>query len=171
MTSELLSNRLLEIVSRERIAGCTMADESLVPVAIRRWKSYDRRHKKSKNTNLEHRALDLLNSFLEQFPEHNYDELCLKHLADSFSLVLCSSLDNRDSILDKLSPKTCPTCKSESFEAYGRVGHWNGTNGGGIILGAVCDICNTALIYRTNGIPVAHANWSIEPSPMWLNKD
>lgn len=168
MTSESRSKRLMEIVFRERKAGCTMADESLIPIAIRRWNSFERRHKKSKKPTLEHRARDLLKSFLEQFPEYSYDELCLKHLADSFSLVLCSSRESHGKILDRLLARTCPICESVSFEAYGRVGHWDGKNGGGEVLGAVCNTCRTALICRTTGIPTAHAEWSIEPSPMWL---
>ena len=92
MKNETHTKSLNDIVARERSAGCTMADETLVPLAVRRWNSFDRRHKKSKNVTLEHRANDLLKFFLEQYPDHRYDESCLKHLADSFSLALASQL-------------------------------------------------------------------------------
>ena len=107
MNSEMQS-RLFEIVDHERNAGCTMADESLVPIAIRRWNSFNRRHQKSKNLTLEHRANDLLKIFLSQFPDFNYDESCLKHLAQSFALVLCTSTDNRDPNIEKLVTKNLP---------------------------------------------------------------
>ena len=167
MNSEMQS-RLFEIVDHERNAGCTMADESLVPIAIRRWNSFNRRHQKSKNLTLEHRANDLLKIFLSQFPDFNYDESCLKHLAQSFALVLCTSTDNRDPILRNLSPRTCRTCGSSTFDTHGRVGRWIGRNGGGGILGAVCNNCSTAFEYKTCGIPMSHVEWSIQPEPMWL---
>ncbi len=65
-----------------------MADEGLIGPALRRWKSYERRNRRSKDQSLEHRALDLKKGFLALFPNHDYDEACLAHLAQSFAEAL-----------------------------------------------------------------------------------
>ncbi|TWT75787.1 hypothetical protein CA13_73600 [Planctomycetes bacterium CA13] len=169
MRTETDSERLDEIVARERSAGCVMADESLIPIAVRRWKSFERRHQRSKNLTLVHRANDLLKIFLAQFPEHTYDHACLKHLADSFSLVLCASTDDRDPIMSKMAPISCTACGSTSFITHGRIGHWDGPNGGGDMLGAVCNNCELVFVSRVCGIPTAHADWSIDESSIWLD--
>lgn len=80
--------QLRAIVARERDEGCTMADESLIAPALRRWGSYDRRFRKHRTRTLEHRAHDLELGLRELFPDHRYDPGCLQHLARSFTEAL-----------------------------------------------------------------------------------
>jgi len=79
---------LESIIVRERAQGWPMADESLIGPALRRWKSYERRTKHSKDKSFEHRVLDLKKGLLALFPDHTYDEACLAHLARSFADAL-----------------------------------------------------------------------------------
>src|SRR5688500_4909035 len=79
---------LKEIIAKERSDGCLMANERLIAPALRRWRSYERRNRRNKNKSLEHRALDLKKAFLALFPNLNYDEAYLAHLAESFAQVL-----------------------------------------------------------------------------------
>ena len=88
MDNETLHATLAAVIQRDRDAGCCMADESLIEPAIRRWKSYDRRHRCSKTESLETRTADLKKGFLFLFPMHNYDEACLAHVAESFAAIL-----------------------------------------------------------------------------------
>jgi hypothetical protein len=85
---ENLALQLKAIIDREAKDGCSMADDSLIESALRRWKSYDRRFPRHKDKSLEHRAHDLEKGFLALFPDHTYDQLCLRHLAKSFAEVL-----------------------------------------------------------------------------------
>ena len=79
---------LKAIVDRERKDGCTMAHESLIEPALRRWRSYERRFKRHKDKSLKHRAHDLEKGLLETFTDFGYDQLCIQHLAQSFAEVL-----------------------------------------------------------------------------------
>ena len=158
-----------EVIAFERDAGCTMANEFLINVAVRRWNSFERRHKKSKTVTLSQRSKDLLKGFLAQFPEHNYVEACLKHIADSFTLILCSGDDKSGEILNNLSPISCSNCGSIEFEPYGIVGRWEGKDSGGDMIGAVCLRCNTAFRANLWGIPRAHEEWIVEHSPLWIH--
>jgi hypothetical protein len=88
MDDEALHALLTAVIHRERDAGCCMADESLIGPAIRRWKSYERRHRRSKMESLETRAADLKKGFLSLFPAHDYDAACLGHIAESFAAIL-----------------------------------------------------------------------------------
>lgn len=82
------------IIARERQDGCPMADEGLIGPVLRRWKSYARRHRRSKNQSLEDRVLDLKKGLLALFPDQTYDEACLAHLAQSFAAVLSQESPN-----------------------------------------------------------------------------
>ncbi len=75
---------LKSIIEHERENGCPMASELLIVPALRRWTSYERRNKCNKNKTVEHRVLDLKKRLLALFPDLNYDESCLTHLAQSF---------------------------------------------------------------------------------------
>ena len=99
MDHETLHATLAGIVQRDRDAGCCMADESLIEPAIRRWRSYGRRHRRSKTESLESRAADLKKGFLLLFPMYDYDEACLRHIAESFAAVLSGNANQID-ILD-----------------------------------------------------------------------
>ena len=88
MTNSSRADRLVEIVVQEREAGCPMADEALIPVALRRWDSFERRCKKPERATLEDRAHDLLKCFVSQYPKQNYDMACLEHLAQAFASIL-----------------------------------------------------------------------------------
>jgi hypothetical protein len=79
---------LESIISRERKDGCPMAHESLIEPAVRRWRSYERRNRRNKIKQLEHRAHDLEQGLRALFPDHSYDPGCLRHLARSFAEVL-----------------------------------------------------------------------------------
>ena len=92
MDNETLHAMLAGVIQRDRDAGCCMADEFLIEPAIRRWKSYERRHRGSKTESLETRAADLKKGFLLLFPMHNYDEACLGHIAESFAAVLSGNI-------------------------------------------------------------------------------
>lgn len=70
-----------------------MADDSLIEPALRRWNSYERRNSRNKNQSFEHRVLDLKKGLLALFPDHDYDEECLNHLAESFALTLSQESD------------------------------------------------------------------------------
>ena len=91
MDDTTLHVKLAAVIQRDRDAGCCMADESLIEPAIRRWNSYERRHRCSKIESLETRAADLKKGFLLLFPSHNYVEACLEHIADSFAVVLSAN--------------------------------------------------------------------------------
>ena len=169
MNIELQSKRLMEIITRERAAGCPMAGESLVPVAIRRWKTFDRRHKKTKSVTLNHRANDLLKIFLKQYPDFGYDESCLKHLAESFSLALWSTIDDTSSANIDLSPRSCSACGLSLFSAYGLIGHWSGAGGSGDMIGAVCDNCGSAFASKVHGLPTSRDQWTIDETPSWID--
>jgi hypothetical protein len=79
---------LKAIIARERKDGCTMASESLLEPAVRRWKSYERRFRRHKDKSLKHRAHDLEKGLLEWFQDYGYDQGCIRHLAQSFAEVL-----------------------------------------------------------------------------------
>src|SRR5262245_24949900 len=79
---------LQAIIDRERNDGCTMASESLIAPALRRWRSYDRRFKNHKGKSLRHRAHDLERGLLQVVPDHSYDQGCIRHLAQSFAYIL-----------------------------------------------------------------------------------
>ncbi|MBW3596370.1 MAG: hypothetical protein KY475_03735 [Planctomycetes bacterium] len=85
---EAIRSAMTKLIRLEKTDGCSMADESLIAPAIRRWRSYARRNKKNKNQTLEHRAHDLNKALVELFPEHNYDPGCLRHIAESFAEIL-----------------------------------------------------------------------------------
>jgi hypothetical protein len=79
---------LKSIIERERKDGCPMAHENLIQPAVRRWKSYERRNKRSKDKSLAHRAHDLEKGLLRLFPDYSCDRSCIRHLAESFAVVL-----------------------------------------------------------------------------------
>jgi hypothetical protein len=79
---------LQAIIDRERNDGCTMASESLIAPALRRWRSYDRRFKNHKDKSLKHRTHDLEKGLLKGFPDHLHDQGCIRHLAQSFANIL-----------------------------------------------------------------------------------
>jgi hypothetical protein len=79
---------LTAIIDIERKNGCPMASEALIRPAVRRWSSYARRNRRNKNQTMEHRIIDLKKGLLILFPNYNYDESCLTHLAQSFAAVL-----------------------------------------------------------------------------------
>ena len=112
MDDSTLHAKLTAILQRDRDAGCCMADESLIEPAIRRWNSYERRHRRSKIESLETRAADLKKGFLLLFPTHNYNEACLGHIADSFAAVLSANthhIDISDRHLDRRSDSNLNT--------------------------------------------------------------
>lgn len=59
---------LKAIIERERENGCPMASENLIEPALRRWKSYERRNRRSKDKSLDHRASISRRGFLLCFP-------------------------------------------------------------------------------------------------------
>ena len=65
-----------------------MACDSLIGLAIRRWKTYSRRHPKHKNPSLDDRSNDILKGFIDSYDNFEYVPNCLKHIAESFSLIL-----------------------------------------------------------------------------------
>src|SRR5262245_53286483 len=77
---------LKAIIDRERKDGCTMAHESLIEPALRRWKTYDDASNKDKS--LKHRAHDLEKGLIQSFTDYGYDTCCIRHLAQSFAEVL-----------------------------------------------------------------------------------
>jgi hypothetical protein len=79
---------LKAIVDRERADGCSMASESLIAPALRRWRSYGRRFRNHKDKSLKHRAHDLEKGLLEGFSDYSYDPGCIRHLAQSFANIL-----------------------------------------------------------------------------------
>jgi hypothetical protein len=86
---------LLEaIIYREQADGCPMATERLIAIALRRWKSYDRRFKRHTDKSLEHRAHDLDKGLRKSCPNHSYDPGCTRHLVQSFAEVLLFGSEN-----------------------------------------------------------------------------
>lgn len=93
MTPEHIVAQLLAVIDREHGNGCCMADPSLIEPAIRRWRGYDRRNKRNKNKTFEHRVLDLKKGLLTLFPDYDYDESCIGHIAESFAEILYRELE------------------------------------------------------------------------------
>ena len=88
MTLDNAKAQLREVVERELGDGCCMAAHSLIEPAIRRWRGYERRNARNRNRTFQHRVVDLRKGLLVLFPDHEYDEACIAHLAQSFAEIL-----------------------------------------------------------------------------------
>jgi hypothetical protein len=100
---------LKAIVADERSKGCPMAHESLIEPSLRRWKSFDRRMKQSKDKrrkdkSLTHRSQDLEKGLIEwcvSQPGEGYVSACIEHLAHSFAEVLFKDGEGEETLLDE----------------------------------------------------------------------
>lgn len=91
MDTEKATAAMQALIAEERGRGCPMADEFFIELALRRWRSYDRRLKRHKDKSLEHRAHDLEKGLLDWHVEHRgygYAPGCIRHLAQSFAEIL-----------------------------------------------------------------------------------
>lgn len=88
MPHDKLIAQLQALIDQEYNDGCCMADQAMVKLAIRRWRSYARRHPRTRDHSLEHRARDLRRGLQRLYPAEYRCELCLRHLSESLAELL-----------------------------------------------------------------------------------